>query len=540
MAVSLDGRHVATQVIGADGVIRLAVRSLESLEVRVFSGTDGAGSPFWSPDSDAIGYSAQGALLIVPLAGGIPRTVCKLDFKGPALAHAGTWSRRGLIVFEGGLGEGLYQVPSSGGSPTRLTTLNPSRGEDSHLSPLFLPDGNHFLYFRRSRDPQHSGIYIGNLNAPNGHRLLISGGGRANFVDARPGVPACILFTRELTPYAQPFDMDSMLPSGAPIPIPGVTLTTDTAMMSTSPNGVLAFRGNADLGSGRLTWFTRSGLATGHLGPPGDYRQISLSPDASSVAVAKVPSQGTGSDIWTINAATGAATKLTFSKASYYWYPVWSPDGSSVVFRASTGGAMETRKVAVSFPGEEQIVIPQTQESVTLSPGSRFIAYAHDRDIWVIPASGKAEPFRILKSPYVERHPQLSQDGRLLAYTSEESGQSQVHVMEFGDPPSPTSRRYQVSVNGGSHPRWSRDGRELYFLSPDRKLMAVAIGKGAIFSSSPPVELFQTQLQTRFFLYGYDVAPDGRFLLHVPASDTGRFPMTVITNWRPQKTLEGK
>jgi Tol biopolymer transport system component len=538
VAVSPDGRHVAVQVVGKDGVVRLAVRSMDSIEVRVLEGTDGAAFHFWSPESNAIAYVAREALWAVPLSGGVPRTICKLDFARGSRSRFGTWSRKGLILIQGGVGEGLYQVSASGGSLTRLTTLDATRDEIGHFFPVFLPDGNHFLYARRGKDGENSGIHLGTLDTPQSSRFLIPGSGRAWFIEARPGLPAYILYSQASVSYAQPFDMNTMSLSGDPVQVP--ELRSDRARFGASPAGVLAYFPIAELSSGKLAWFTRSGAPAGQMGPPGDYRQISLSRDASTVAVAKVGAVGTGSDIWAIHASTGAATRLTFGKALNCWYPVWSPDDSFVFYHAASGRNAETRKVAVSSPGEEQLVIPETNESATLSPGSHIIVYAHNLDLWAIPASGKGIPFRILDSPFVERHPQLSQDGRLLAYTSDESGQNQVHVMEFGEPPTPASRRWQASVNGGSHPRWSRDGRELFYLSPDRKLMAVTIQRQPMLQSSAPVELFQTPLSTIYYLYGYDVAPNGRFLMNVPTADFSRAPIRVITNWRPQMALEGR
>jgi Tol biopolymer transport system component len=544
--LSPDGRHLAFVARGSDGTARLWVRAMGSLEVRPLPGSetgDAAPPPFWSPDGRFVAFDAGGKLKKVDVSGGLPQTLC--DLPPGSVAVGGSWNRDGDIIF-GNFG-GLLHVRETGGTASPITKLDPLRKEEFHLLPTFLPDGRHFVYLRVSPSaPEASGTYIGTLDAKpdaqNAQRLMPYGVGMtyAATVDSGPGR---LLFLREGTLMAQPFDARRLALVGEPVPVADrIGSFRDGGYFSASANDVLVYR-NADTDS-QLTWFDRQGAVAGRASEPGGFRAVALSPDgARAVASRTNPLDTTKADLWLFDFSRGTgATRLT-PGTGLADFPVWSRDGKRVVFTLNNSSLRQT---LTSGEGDEEELL-RSQSSGALwanswSPDGRVLLYAAyaasasmpgNVDLGVIPsADRKPVPFLRDARGFIENQGQFSPKGRWVAYVSNQSGQSDVYVREFAPDFSSGSASVGGSVlvsrGGGTAPRWRGDGREIFYLAPNGKMMAVAVGAGREFRVGTPTPLFQTPSGA---IFG-DVAADGeRFLLIAPAGPSASVPFTVVLNW---------
>jgi len=313
-------------------------------------------------------------------------------------------------------------------------------------------------------------------------------------------------------------------------------LTTWRAF-SVSHNGVIAYHaGNPNR---TLGWFNREGKQIATLPFQGDYRQIALSPDESMLAVDRMDETSTDlSNIWLLDLSRGASSRLTSYRASD-WYPIWSPDGRRIAFTSSKEGPFNIYVHPMTGVDADQSVVssPAAKFVSSWSPDGRLLAYsANDAkthsDIWILPLSGGA-PFPFLRTEYDEVQPEFSPNGEWIAYSSNESGRFEVYVRSFQGGPA-TGAGTRISIDGGSHPKWRPDGKELFFLAPDRKLMSAEIHLSPGMMPAPPKPLFQTRIYMANFLAGYAVAQNGRrFLINAPTEEAERSPLTVIANWNP-------
>ena len=343
-AVSPDGRRVVLRV-NSEGKVLLWVRALDSLTMQPLAGTEDGSFPFWSPDSRFIGFFSRGKLKKIEVTGGPAQTLC--DAPDP---RGGTWNADGVIVFAPKAADVLYRVPAAGGAPVPLTTLDAARKEISHYHPRFLPDGRHFLYLANSSQRESAGIYVGSLDKQE-TKLLVN-----TDVSADYAPPGYLLFLRERTLMAQGFDADKLELKGEPF---SVAEQVDRlgggarfALFSVSQTGVLVYRsGFSD--NAQLTWFDREGKQLGTVGPTGGYNSPWLSPDEKRVAFGRVEPQGGGSDIWLIELARGTLTRFTFDPASDQ-YPLWSPDGSRIVFGSDRDGVLNLYQKAASGAGQRR------------------------------------------------------------------------------------------------------------------------------------------------------------------------------------------
>ena len=523
--ISPDGRLLVFVSVGEDGKQLLWVRPLASVVARALVGTEDASYPFWSPDSRFIGFFAGGKLKKIDAQGKSLQVLCDALYP-----RGGSWNAGGLILFSPRYDDVLFSVSTAGGAPTPVTTLNSSRQEYSHQWPYFLPDGRHFLYHVRSSQKENGGIFVGSLDSQSTQRLL---GADSNAAYASSGY---LLFRREdRSLVAQPFDSGSLQLSGEPIPVieqVRYDLLREHAAFSVSQNNVLAFassRPNAE-----IVWFNREGKRLGSVGDPGLYFVPSLSPDEKRLAVAYDPQTGNG-DIWLFDLSRGTSSRLT-SDPSNDAIPVWSPDGSQIVFRSNRNGPIDLYlKNASSVSPEEPLLTSNLQKRPTdWSKDGRFIVYETldpktKEDLWILPMFGDRQPTPYLQSEFREQQGRLSPDGRWMAYTSDESGRDEVYVQSF---PTPGSK-YRISTNGGADPRFRADGKELFFLAADRKLLVVEVKAASTFDASVARELFQTRVSgltdTRTH---YSVTADGqRFLVMSTAEDMISSPITVVVNW---------
>jgi eukaryotic-like serine/threonine-protein kinase len=522
--VSPNGRHVAF-IARQRSTTALWVRSFESQVAHEIAATDGASQPFWSPDSRSIGFHAQGALKRVSLEGSVVQILCLV----PTMAGA-TWSQRGLIVFSHL--NVLFRIPDYGGTPTPLHTRPEQHSEVLSIWPQFLPDGERYI-FRRVRGPQAAqGVYAGSLDTETVTRVLET---TSNVVVAGQ----YLLSVRSGSLIAQPFDVKELRVSGEPVVLVDQVMENRGELagpsVSVSNTGVLAYRARYSPPT-TLTWFDRSGLRRETLSAPPVCRNPEISPSGRQVAVECVDVASSARDVWVLDAISGRPARLT-TETSDDSDPIWSPDGRWIVFSsARDGGRNLYRRLSTGEGMDERLFLsPRTNYPSSWSADGKYILFTSRAeqtgwDICLYPLDGgKVVP--LITTPATEIEPQLSPDGRWLAYTSDESGRLDVYVRPFRAP----GGAWLISTGGGSDPRWRNDGLELYYLSPDRTLMAVNVAPGGHFEASGPKVLFQARTSGPLGLgvrFNYAVGQGGRrFLITADAPDAVPPPIEIVLNW---------
>ena len=519
-AVAPDNHGLVFVASAQNGKDALWIRTFDNATPRLLDNTVGASYPFWSADSKHIAFFADQQLKRIPASGGPPEALCNVTN-----GRGGTWNKDDVIVFAPDNQAPLHRISATGGAPTPMTRLD--GGQDGHRWPQFLPDGQHLIFLVKSSkgEPGIEGIYVTSLDAPADARRL-----RAALTSARYAA-GYLLYVSEGVLSAQRFDERSLNLSGASVPlhIPVSTTSTHYSAFSVADGGALATWSTGDALS-ELTWHDRHGRVQGTVASPAPYIDFRLSPDDSQLAVAIVDADSKAAELWTINLATGVPERLTTNKAGDAT-PVWSPDGTRLVFRSNRRGSYELW---------ERVTRPGAEDSPLFGPGGglypsdwsrdgRSILY-HERrpatrhDILVLDrATRKSRP--LLEGPSEESQGQLSLDGRL-AYTSDVSGDYNVYV---GEVARPGGKR--VSVQGGWDPRWRADGQELYFIDASGMLNAIDVAKGDF----RPMPLFPTRTTTLAspFLSQYVPSRDGkRFLVKVPLERLDSRPIAVTMNWR--------
>jgi serine/threonine protein kinase len=529
IALSPDGRQLAF-VATVESNARLWIRSFDRSTAQPLAGTDGASYPFWSPDNSAVGFFADGKLKRIDVTGGAPQVLAAVSG-----ARGGTWNRDGVIVFAPQQA-GLFRVAATGGTAEELTHLGPGQG--THRWPQFLPDGRHFLFLSALGQPDTHGVYLGSLDGGEPRRLLT---GDTAAVYTPPGY---LLRVLQGVLVAHHFDADRGIVSSEAITVAQPVGVDDGTFHSafTVTGSTLAHRPGG-IARRQLVWVDRSGRVIGPLRPPDDASQAApeLSPDGHQLSLNRFV-QG-NFDVWVIDVASGRPTRFTFDAANDQ-SALWSPDGSRIVFASSRNGRWDMFEKPANGTRDEEPLLVTGQDKVLAdwSPDGRIVLYATQdpktgSDLWALPVDRRSKAFPVVQTKADEREGQFSPDGRWVVYVSNETGVDEVYVLPFPGP----GGKWQVSTAGGADPRWRRDGRELYYVAPDGRLMAVSIQVGAdgrALSPGSPVALFQTKLATGAavnigFLSRpqYAVAQDGRFLMNVTADDITAAPISVVLNW---------
>jgi len=548
LEISPDGRRVVFAGPAPDGDDPvLWVRDLDAERPRPLFGTEGARQPFWSPDSRSIGYFAGGKLRQIGIDGGVTRPIASVG----AAPRGACWAADGTILFVPDWSEPIYRVSAAGGTPEAVTTFNQERLELSHRWPQMLPDGRHFLYFIVSTYPalnpaepleaDKSGLYVGTLDGTEPPKLVTTARSRAVYRDGY------LLYVDDGLLVAHAFDLDGLALQGDPVALAeGVTQSVDAlwggALFSVSDEGTLLFaRGAPERRPiSRLTWFDRSGHAVGTIGEPAAYESVRISHDGRRVATS-IADPG---DIWIHDVQRGASSRFTFDPGNDIT-PVWSPDDAEVLFQSTRVSAGQEftpaslyRKVSSGLEPEERI--PLTLGGPTFLPSDwspdggsvllTALSPGTGADILVYSfADGTATAF--LATEGDEDSARFSPDGRFVAYASSESGQREIYVQAFPG----RGGKWQVSRGGGLLPVWRGDGRELFFQS-DGKLMVAAIDTAEGFRAEPPVPLFDyVAVVNTDGYYTYDVSSDGeRILLFSPEEpdDASAASLTLLQHWR--------
>jgi Tol biopolymer transport system component len=521
---SPDGRRLVFQGRSLAGESALWVRTLDSPSTRRLAGTENAQRPFWSPDGAFVGFAADGTLKRASVAGGPVQRIVGLD---PTTLGA-TWNRDNVVVFSPSNKAPLHRVSGAGGRDEPLTVLDAERRENSHRWPHFLPDGRHFLFTARSDLPEQTAIYVASLDDPRSPKRLLSVQSRALYVSS-----GHLLFVRDNVLLQQPFNPSRLELSGDPVAIAGDVVTDRggayAAIAASADGAVITYN---TLTPARLVWRDRSGRDLGTIAVRGDFSQIRLSPDASQALVVMPDPQNGNRDVWVVTLDTGALTRVT-SHPGGDWFPVWSPDGSEVVFTSDRDQTQAFYRIRLSGGGGEQTVFtastPGFIAPTDWSPdGQSLLMHTYPRgDISLLPLSPGATPRAITTSPFTEWVAAFSPDGQRVAYVSDESGVEEIYVRAI-----PSPERQRVSVDGGIQPRWRRDGSELFYIGAGDRLFAARVVQRPRFALHTPVALFDACSTTRGnnpFSYRYDVAPDGERSLWI-CDDTTRQAAIVMIN----------
>lgn len=527
VAISPDASRLV-YVGSREGRQEMFVTQTSKPKPEIVPGTEGADSPFFSPDGKSVGFFAQGKLKVVSLNGGLPVTLCDAPVNRGA-----TWGPDGSIIFSPSTTSGLFRIPAAGGTPEALTTPDRAKGEFAHRWPEFLPGGKAVLFTIFSGTTfDEAKIALVSLDTHQ-QRAILKGGSYPRYV-----APGYIVYARSTGLQAVPFDANQLTVTGPPIPVTeGVSINPfgGAADFSLSSKGALAYvpggaRGN-DL---TLFWVDRKGSAQPIPAPPRGYISPRLAPDGERLAIGI---QGSNPGVWIYDLSQGTLARLAETVARVP-DAIWMPDGKTVTFRSLQrqpdgsvthicsmpvkGGAIErlTTGEAAQYPG-------------SWTPDAKVLAFsrldpATGWDIWLLqPQSNKLEPF--LQTPANERGAVLSADGHWLAYESDQSGKPEVYVRSFTD----RARQWQLSTDGGTEPMWARNERQLFYRAGD-KMMSVSIQTEPTFSARRPQVLFEGRYEAGTgFVANYDVDRDGQRFLMIKGNVEESEPtqLDVVVGW---------
>jgi Tol biopolymer transport system component len=523
-ALSPDGRVLVYAGLD-EGTPVLWLRRLDAPAATRIAGTEGATQPFWAPDGRSIAFFADGLLKRLDLLDGKPRP----------LAHArnplgGTWSRDGVIVYAPFAASPLVSVPASGGAAKGLSHLLPH--EVSHRHPAFLPDGRRFVFLAIKSAPEGARACLGSLDAPGTPQQLFTADVAPQYV-----APGHLLFVRGGALLAIAFDAEHGRVSGEPVELGPRTATfRNKGAFSGSSSGMAAYRVDEGAPRSRLVWVDRAGTVTSTFaagGFPG------LARDGRHIVVNRIrQTPETDSDLWLIDAARPVPARFTFAPANQV-NPVWAPDMKSIAFASNRSGVFDLYEKPSGFERDERLLLstPDNKFPTDWSPDGRVLLFVNDgartgEDLWTLSLDepGKAVPF--LTQAHSESQGQFSPDGRWVAYRSNETGRWEILLRRYDG----SGSQRLVSTGGGIQPRWRSDGKELFYLAADSRLMAVPVnlpqdGDAVTIGEARPLFAVRLSAPTNM-QFGYCVDPTGqRFLMHVLEGEPRSTPITIVQNW---------
>jgi Tol biopolymer transport system component len=526
--ISPDGTKLAFIARIPQGKAMLYVQALSSATAQPLAGTEDAFHPFWSPDSRWIGFFAGNQVKKIEASGGPAQTLCEAPSTNE---RGGSWSADGTILF--GFGSNvspLLQVSSAGGASSPALQFAP--GESTHRWPQWLPDGKHFLFFVDSTKPDSSGIYVGSL-ASREHKLILRTADHAQYV-----APGYLLFLREQTLMAQPFNLRRLELTGEAVPIAEHVAANQNirrALFSASANGDLVFQTGAGSSGSNLIWYDREGKQAGAVGGSEPYLNPDISPDGTRVAVTVNMGIGSDADIWIFDLRRGTKTRLTFGPGRSH-DPLWTPDGKYIVYSVLRNGRNSIFRKAADNSGPEEAILSDNANDVatSISRDGRYLsvdrvdpASKTSYDIFVLPLFGERKPFPIVQTQFTEVQGAISPDGRWLAYVSNQSGAYEIFVTAFPG----GGTKSQVSVSGGFAPKWRNDGRELYYETADNRLFAVDVSSSGAIQLGTPKQLLETSMVGPTS-GPYAVLDGKKFLINAVGGTTeAGDPFTLVTNW---------
>ena len=529
--LSPDGTRVVFAATDSTGRKMLWVRPLDALTAQPLEGTDGASFPFWSPDSRFVGFFVTGKLRKIDILGGPPQSICDASN-----GRGGAWSPDGVIVFAPDVYGGLRRVSSAGGASAALTELDRSRGQTSQRWPVFLPDGRHFLYWAgnpTASAQETKGIVVGALDERE-QRFLIESDS-----DALYAPPGYLLYLREQSLMAHPFDAGSLKFKGEAFPVAEDVASPESYRLgrfSVSTDGTIAYlTGQND--RSQVVWLNASGQQVGTVGESVIIGGIRLSPDGTTLAEIVQDPQTKNVDVWLVDLTRGVRTRFTFDSAADF-DPVWSPDGRRVSWAANSKGHFDLYAKNASGAGEiEPLLVSEADKYVTdWSHDGRFLAFNQldpkgktGLDIWILPLEGERKPYPFLETQFNESNGVFSPDGRWLAYQCNESGKGEVYVTPFPQ----AGGKWQVSQGGGYVASWRSDGKALYYETLDGKLMEAPVAAdGAAVQVGTPHRISEVPLSApNPGAWSYAATPKSDRILVVHPEKGDAVPLTLVTHW---------
>jgi eukaryotic-like serine/threonine-protein kinase len=533
-AISPDGHSVAFALDTPEGT-RLAVRELSRDEIRILTGTDGAGYPFWSPDSREIGFFAQGKLKRVEISGGTPVVIADAE-----IGKGGTWNHDGTIVYAPSFGTAIFKVPAAGGTPVAITVLDTTRHESSHRFPRFLPDEKHFLYVVRRFGGEDAGhtLRVGSIDGEPEHEIFATQSD-AMFADGY------LFFIRDGALTAQAFDPKTMALSGDPVMVaPKVRILTGAAhgVFDVSPSGIAVYQAGGASTGGTLYLVDTAGKELGALGGTENYAAgFRISPDGRTVACAMFDAVGGTPDLWLVDMTRGTKTRFTFGPSNDN-NPAWSPDGSRIAYSSNQDGHFDIFiKRVVGSEKETRTVATDHDIFLALwTPDGRYVL-GHELgaggqgQLRAFPIAGTGpDPLaganlpRSLGGVMGLYRISLSPDGRWLAFESAEGGREEIYAIPFGS----TGRRWQITLSGGTNPHWV--GRHVYF-EKDREIWRASVTP----SEAGLVIGDEQRIYAGQWADDFDVTSDEtRMVVLRGTRGEDTTPLSLITNWR--SLLDGR
>jgi eukaryotic-like serine/threonine-protein kinase len=533
MAISRDGKHIAFVAKKPEsGEEVLWMQSLESATAQPMPGTKNAGFPFWSYDGHYVGFFAGGKLQKIAADGGPPQTIC--DAKD---GRGGAWNQDDVILFTPTPGDGLFRVPAAGGTPMPVTELETKAGETSHRWPVFLPDGKHYLFWIQGANVAEDGaIYVSSLDSKE-RKLLVRTQSSGTYAE-----PGYLLFVGDGALLAQKLNVGKMQLEGDARPVAahvGVNTLVFHSILAASATGTLLYlEGGASAGH-RLVWYGLDGKPGPDAVPEeARYRNPVFSPDGKRLAASIVTSNS--QDIWVFDLPRQSKLRLTFAQGRSF-HPTWSPDGRWIYYSTFRDGRISIYRRPSDGTGNEETILAAKGVRVaipnSISSDGKYLAYEQivdseksprNYDLYVLPLFGDRKPIPQLLSPFLKAWPEFSPDGKWLAYASEETGRLEIYVMPFPGP----GGKYQVSTGGGDNPKWSDDGRRLFFSNDIGEILAADVHEvGAALQLGTPREVLKAPMVGGPEV-PFAVSPDGnRLLINQTGTDTLQLPLALVTNW---------